>query len=110
MGNPCAIVGIGQTEKYRSKIKKSMAGLEVAQLIDSLSRPAAYPHPVDEVEVHRLHGGLVLLDHRRHRAPAFGRVALQAANALLDLRIAFLVFAFLPDFLLAHAQLAQVKT
>jgi acetyl-CoA C-acetyltransferase len=33
MGNPCAIVGIGQTEKYRAKIKKSMAGLvrEAAQ-------------------------------------------------------------------------------
>ena len=33
MGNPCAIVGIGQTERYKSKIKKSMAGLvrEAAQ-------------------------------------------------------------------------------
>ena len=33
MGNACAVVGIGQSERYKSKIKKSMAGLvrEAAQ-------------------------------------------------------------------------------
>jgi aminoglycoside phosphotransferase family enzyme/predicted kinase len=35
--------------------------MELAQLIDSLSKPAAYPHPVDAVEVHQTHISVVFL-------------------------------------------------
>ena len=37
MANPCAVIGIGQSEKYRSKIKKSMAGLVREAAINALN-------------------------------------------------------------------------
>lgn len=37
MANPCAVIGIGQSERYRSKIKKSMAGLVREAALNALN-------------------------------------------------------------------------
>jgi aminoglycoside phosphotransferase family enzyme len=35
--------------------------MELSRLIESLSKPSAYPHPVDEVTVHQTHISVVFL-------------------------------------------------
>src|SRR5690606_5311404 len=37
MANPCAVIGIGQSDKYRSKIKKSVAGLVREAALNALN-------------------------------------------------------------------------
>jgi len=37
MANPCAVIGIGQSDRYRSKIKKSMAGLVREAALNALN-------------------------------------------------------------------------
>ncbi|MEZ5495015.1 MAG: hypothetical protein R3E61_10750 [Pseudomonadales bacterium] len=49
MGNPCAIVGIGQTERYKAKIKKSMAGLVREAAQNALNVRAAPGSDIDAV-------------------------------------------------------------
>ena len=49
MANPCAIIGIGQSEKYRSKIKKSVAGLVREAAINALNDAQLTWNDIDAV-------------------------------------------------------------